>query len=286
MNESHVSRAIHGFSALPAALFVCGFATLAALPAHAVPTFQFLPSGTTPLQPEAIGDPGGTNYSLASGWPAGTGLPTALGGWPLVSGTYPPGFAPDVSFGNNQGISGFHSSNLYLTEDAYVRFEFGGSGNAVYQNQFYVKNILVYDNKTSSTSGPNPTASYLFSAGFIPFTYIANVTGTGGTSTYTIVNGSNTANPANAAAFFLGFDPYAVSGAFTTSGTSAVYIGLSDRPEAVPDHDFQDLTVKVTITAVPEPDTLALAVIGAGGGWAWFRRRTRCGRGGQQEPQG
>ena len=283
MNDFKVSRTPLNCASLLAAVLVGGVAALAASPADAAPAFQLIETSTaTPLQPEAIGDPGGTTYTGSNGWPAGTGLPTALGRWPLVSGTYPPGFAPDVSFGNNYGITGFHSSNLYLTEDAYVQFEFGGSGDAVYQNQFYVNNVLVYDTKTSSTNGPNPTGQYLFSAGFVPFKYIANVTGTGGTSTYTIVNGFNTANPADAAAFFLGFDPYTVSGTFTTSGTSAVYIGLSDRPEIVPDHDFQDLAVKVTITGVPEPGTLALAVIGAGGACAFFRRRTQGSRASRQ----
>lgn len=268
------------FSALcriPAALTLAAAVVaswLPAAPATATPTFQLLASSTaTPLQAEAIGDPGGTTYSGTNGWPAGTGLPTALGGWPLVSGTYAPGFGPDVSFGNAYGITGFHSSNLYLTEAALVTFQFGGSGNAVYQNRFLVSGTVIYDTKTPSTNGPNTAGPYLFPAGFIPFTYVANVTGTGGTATYTINNGSNTEDPANAAAFFLGFDPYAVSGTYTTSGTAAVYAGLSDRPENKPDHDFQDLTVKISIVGVPEPGTLALAVLGIGGAAIVARRR-------------
>jgi hypothetical protein len=66
--------------------------------------------------------------------------------------------------------------------------------------------------------------------------------------------------PVNGAAFFLGFDPYTSNTTFITSGTGDVSIGLSDRPEVIPDHDFQDLSVKVSIVAVPEPGTLALAV--------------------------
>lgn len=262
----------------------------AATSATAAPTFQLLPSGTTPIQAEAVADPGGTSYSGTT-WPAGKGLPTAQGGWPLVSGTYPPGFGPDASFGNAYGITGFHSSNLYLTEDALVTFEFGGSGDAIYQNRFFVNDVLLYDNKTASTNGPNTTGPYYFTAGFIPFKYVANVTGTEGFPTTTIVNGSNTANPATAAAFYIGFDPYAVSGTFTTSGTASVYMGLSDHAEGAGDHDFQDLTIKVSIVGVPEPGAVALAAIGAVGVLAAVRgtRRGGCaactvGRKPDQEP--
>ncbi|NDC53306.1 MAG: PEP-CTERM sorting domain-containing protein [Planctomycetia bacterium] len=238
--------------------------------ASSQPYFYFQATSGTTIQAEAIGDAGGSSYTLANGWPAGVGLPTALGGWP----TSAPGFAPDASFGNNPGISGYHTSNLWLSDYAYVRFQFMGSGNAGYQNQFYVNGSLVYDNKTTTTSGSNPTGQYLFGPGLVPFTYVANVTGTGGTATYVIVNGSNTANPVNGAAFFLGVDPYTTGTTFETSGT-AVYIGLSDRPENVPDHDFQDLSVKVWISAVPEPGTFMLAVMGAGAAAIALRRRTR-----------
>jgi len=260
---------------------VFGAAIAAGRPAAAVPTFSFQATSGTTIQPEAIGDAGGSSYSLAFGWPAGQGLPTIDGGWPLVSGTYPPGFGPDVSFSNNYGITGFHTANLYLSEPAYVKFQFMGKGNATYTNQFYVNGTLVYD---TTTSGSNPTGSYLFGAGLVPFTYIANVTGTGGTATYTIVNGSNTANPADGAAFFLGFDPYTSGTTYTTSGTGAVYVGLSDRPEVVPDHDFQDLSVKISIVGVPEPGTLSLTVIGAAGAWAAIRRARQIRRSGGRDP--
>lgn len=230
------------------------------------------------MQQEVIGDAGGTSYSLASNWPAGQGLPTQMGGWP-TSPTYPPGFAPDVSASGSNGISGYHTANLYLSEPAYVQFEFVGRGDAVYQNQFKVNGSLIYDTTTLSTTGPNPTGVYLFGAGLVPFTYIANVGNQQGTGTFTIPNGSNTANPVDGAAFFLAFDPYTSATTFTTSGTGSVYIGLSDRPENVPDHDFQDLGVKVTIVGVPEPATVVLATVGAGGAMisAGRRRNRRIG---------
>jgi len=132
------------------------------------------------------------------------------GCWPTPAA----GFAPDVSFGNNLGITGYHTANLWLSEPALVRLEFSGRGDADYQNQFKVNGTVVYDTTTASTNGPNPTGSYLFGVRLVPFTYIANSTNQG--------------------------------------GAGDVYIGLSDRPEGVPDHDFQDLTVRVSIVGVPD----------------------------------
>lgn len=245
-------------------------------PATAAPFFYFQATSGTTIQPEVVGDPGGSSFSPIA-WPVGQGLPTVLGGWPTPAA----GFATDASFANNLGISGYHTANLLLSEPALVRFEFVGKGDAVFQNQFLVSGTLVYDTTTLSTNGPNPTAAYLFGAGLVPFTYIANVAGSGTSGTFTIPNGSNTANPVNGAAFFLGFDPYTSGTTFITSGTGSVYIGLSDRPEVIPDHDFQDLTVKVSIVGVPEPGMLLPAAIGIGtallaAGRRCVRRRSSC----------
>lgn len=269
---------------LPVVVIVCGLA--AGRPAAAGPMFFFQATSGTTMQAEVIGDAGGSNYLLTNGWPAGQGLPTVSGSWPTPA----PGFAPDVSFSGSAGISGYHTANLYLSSPAYVQFQFMGKGDALYFNQFKVNGTVVY---STATSGSNPTAPYYFPGGLVPFSYVANVNGQGGTATYTIVNGSNTANPQVGAAFFLGFDPYTSGTTFITSGTGAVYIGLSDRPEAgaAIDHDFQDLTVKVTIVGVPEPQALVLAVLGAAGAaiaLSCRRMRSRRGspRGGGDLPRG
>lgn len=198
---------------------VCGVLAFGR-PADAAPFFYFQATSGTTMQPEVIGDPGGTSYTLANLWPAGQGLPTAAGGWP--TSPTPPGFAPDVTFSGSAGISGYHTANLWLSEPALVQFEFLGRGDADFQNQFLVSGTVVYDTTTASTNGPNPTGTYLFGAGLVPFTYIANVTNQTGSGTFTIPNGSNTANPVNGAAFFLGFDPYTTGTTFVTSGTGAV----------------------------------------------------------------
>jgi len=158
--SQHRAVRVEYLGSVVAAVVVCGMLAAVGRPAAAAPFFYFQATSGTTTQQEAIGDPGGTSYTLANGWPAGQGLPTALGGWPTSAA----GFAPDVSFGNNPGISGYHTANLYLSESAYVQFEFLGKGDAVYQNQFKVNGTVVYDTTTASTNGPNPTGSYLFGA--------------------------------------------------------------------------------------------------------------------------
>lgn len=274
VTRSNLLRRVRRFApAFVPFVAVCGMLA-ACRPAAAAPFFYFQATSGTTMQAEVIGDPGGTSYGSPS-WPAGQGLPTALGGWPTPAA----GFAPDVSFGNNLGISGYHTANLYLADWALVTFQFLGKGDATYQNQFKVNGTTIYDTTDASTNGPNVSGPYALAPGLVPFTYIANVTNQAGTGTFTIPNGSNTANPADGAAFFLGFDPYTSGTTFITSGTGAVYVGLSDRPEGIPDHDFQDLTVKVSIVGVPEPAAVVLAVLGAGGLMLGARRRRwRSGR--------
>ena len=80
-----------------------------------------------PSYQEAIGDPGGTNYTNGptSGASNGPGMPTDLGGWPASSN-----FAADTSFGNALGITGYDGSYLKLDQAGMVTFEFMGKGDA------------------------------------------------------------------------------------------------------------------------------------------------------------
>lgn len=97
----------------------------------------FTITSTTGLVQEVIGDKGGTAFANAPNSTAGQGLPTANGGW--ANG---PGFAPDPSFFNNLGISGFSNNGapliVSLNSATTVRFTWFGKGDSSLQNSFQV----------------------------------------------------------------------------------------------------------------------------------------------------
>ncbi|HMB07447.1 MAG TPA: hypothetical protein VKP69_27410, partial [Isosphaeraceae bacterium] len=215
---------------------------------------------------EVIGDPGGTNFSNPDGSAAGKGLPTLLGGW--ASG---PGFAPDPTFSNNPGISGFSSRGPALTLDLSsgeaaagpVSFTFFGKGNSSLNDQFQVNGQTLFGPGNYSQG---QTIDLNLAPGKIPFGWI---TGNGQT-----VNNGESHDPTTSPAFFVGVDPSKATGTFQTTagpGTS-VFVGLTDLP-APGDHDFQDLGVR--ITTVPEPASLIMGSTAAliGLGCAWSRRK-------------
>lgn len=145
-----------------------------------------------------------------------------------------------------------------MTEPALVTFTFFGRGNASLANLFQVNTGSGFTTVfTGGTTGQGSSVTAFVPTGAIPFRY---VTGTG-----IQVNNGTTADPLSSPALFLAVDPYLASGQSQTSGTAA-YIGLTDLP-APGDHDFQDLTVRVTVAAapIPEPATLVTALTGLGG---------------------
>ena len=240
------------------------------------------PSPPYPGNAEAIGDPGGTLYTNGPtpGASAGPGMPTDLGGWPNTTppAGYPPGFAPDPSFNNAYGISGWDASYLNLTQDSNVTFQFMGKGNATNHNVFQVDLgagfVTIWDswgdgvraplNGTCGMSGPtSPDCSFpgsqvtkFFTAGLIPFQFI-NLD----TLDAAINDGTNNPSPdkTNHAGYFLGMDPYLASGAFDNTGR-VTYAGFTDMPVGTGgDHDYEDLIVRMS---VPEPGSIFL--LGAG----------------------
>ncbi len=245
--------------------------------------------GATANNQEVIGDPGGTAYPYAGGPGPGAGVPSSA--WTPPPG---PGFAPDPSFGNVLGTSGYHSSYLNLTESANVTFQFMGGGNSSLQNHFWLNPGTGYIDLFQDSHGgvtnpcpvlPGATAptcdklvggplgqnqyTFFLSAGLIAFQFI-----TGAPNNVILDNlGVGNGNPdphdltKNLPGYFLGVDPYLATGQFDTSGR-VVYAGLSDLP-ASGDHDFQDMGVRVS---VPEPGSIFLIGIGMVG-LAFGRRK-------------
>lgn len=245
--------------------------------ANAIPVLQIVGSGggaPVVTNQEAIGDPGGSVYPSAPGVPPGSGLPTALGGWPV-----PTSFDNDTTFGDNLGISGYDGSYLLLSEAANVTFQYMGHGNSTNTDLFQTSSdggatwVTKFINQTSPNCGasggsplincsnPGSSFSQAFNAGLIAFRFV-NTT-TPGTATNDGSGNLKDGPPG----YFLGMDPYLTGTQYDTTG-SAAYAGFSDLPQPG-DHDYQDLVVRVS---VPEPGTTLLLAAGLMG-LAFGRRR-------------
>ena len=253
-------------------------------------TLTIVTPGATPTDThhEVSGDPGGTVFPFANGGGInGPGVPSALAGWPGG-----PGFAPDPSFGNNPGTSGFHGSYVKIDDTgAAITFQYMGKGDSGLANSFQVfhngawATLFTAGASACGASGPAPVVpvctpganqftltfqgSDYFQVGgdsYVPFRY---VTGAGVDVTNNGVDGNPDTTGSNGPGYFLGVDPYLASGPFALQG-DAVYAGLTDLP-GTGDHDFQDFGVRMS---VPEP--VSLSILGVGlAGLAVSRRRVR-----------
>ena len=265
-----------------AVLAVCALAG-AVGSASAAPILQIVTTNASAQ--EVVGDSGGSAYPWAGGAGSGAGAPsttTTPNPWPNG-----PGIGPDPSFPGS-GVTGYDASYLYLSEAANVTFQFMGGGNASLVNLFGIDTNLngaldpleVLFNRASTNpcaialgaTTPSCVAgtnqfTFFFGAGALPFLY---VTGQGVTLDNTGAGLGNPGDESEWAGYMLGADPYLATGLYDTSGT-AVYAALSDRVRGPGEHDYSDMTVRIS---VPEPGTLALLGL-AMGGLALIRRRTK-----------
>ena len=188
---------------------------------------------------------------------AGQSIPTNTAGY--VDGTLVGNAAGTYTF--TYGPAGLVAGATGYGDSTYANEFWVGSSQAVAEangDYFCTKVFGTGACATASVVGASFTYD-LASAGAIPFGFTFDLASLGG-GPYMLLNGATyTPGAGNNGAYLaqigLGTTANAAAG-------SAAYIGLSDRPYPGTDHDFQDLTVRVS---VPEPATLALLAIGLGG---------------------
>jgi hypothetical protein len=260
-------------------------AVAVATQAGAGPTLQIrLGAGANP---EQVGDAGGSIYPWSGGPGAGAGAPSSTSSplsWPIG-----PGMAPDPSFGNKLGTSGWDTSYLWLSESANVTFQFMGTGDSSYTNQFWVAGMPDPTKPIFQTSthgpGTNPcpisglapncdllaggqvvqnqwtmTITVPTGGGYIPFWYLTNVTGTAAPTKVANDGVNNLPDDSGLAGYMLGADPYLATAPYSCwapQNCTVVYAALSDRSRVgALDHDYSDMAVRMSV--VPEPGTMAL----------------------------
>jgi hypothetical protein len=180
------------------------------------------------------------------------------------------------------GTGGYVGGTLNATAADFYTFTYGplilpgatGHGNATYLNEFWVGANkaaaeaagTVFCNFACGFNPGNAPFTLSLGAGAIPFGFTFDQSGANSTLLNGQVNDPAGATLVTTATNFFGLPQPEHAGP-----NSLAYIGLADHDYPEGDHDFQDLTVQVS---VPEPESVAL--LGAGlAGIGLLRRRRR-----------
>ena len=179
----------------------------------------------------------------------------------LISNTTPSGYDPSgVTVAPFNTIA--YGADLWGNGAFEFTFEYMGY-EAGYTNLF-ITGIGTFNNKTTAV-GTTLSGTQL-TDGWLDFGFEANSTDLWGGTAATVDNGSNNepGNGRTSPSFFI---------AYNSADLNTMYLGLNDDGSYY-DADFDDLVVKITVSAVPEVSSLYLFGFGLLGLLGLARRRS------------
>lgn len=139
-------------------------------------------------------------------------------------------------------------------------YTFEYMGHEAGWTNLFISGVDVFNNKTTAV-GTTISGTQL-SSGWLDFSFTTNINSSDSAS---VSNGNNN-NPSSGAAlpdFFIAYDK---------DNLNVMYLGLNDDGKSI-DDDYDDLVVKVTVSAVPEASSVYLLGIGLFGLLVVARRK-------------